>query len=127
MPDDVGRGRWADATRSPSPVVIAISDARTGNFVREVPVRASYMAYLARQSLSLLPAHGGTPRQLLAFSDDTRLGNLMALTFTPDSRHVVFGGKVRGVAYTSSNAPTTEVRVLEHFLPGTSPRAARAR
>jgi Tol biopolymer transport system component len=242
---------------APSPVVIAISDARTGNFVREVPVRASYMAYprwstdgrtfIARgtdlkgqsgilridavtgdtrvvalnetcsgipywaaqgrtfycydfkasevvevdvdtggvrrrftgaqgnaspdgqwlviwgdKSLSLLPAQGGTQRQLLAFSNDTRLGNLMALAFTPDSRHVVFGGKVRGVtgmwavgidggeprqinldpstvsmwrfnpktwqvAYTASNAPTTEVRVLEHFLPSGSPRTARAR
>ena len=104
------------------------------------------------KSLSLLPAGGGTPRQLLAFTGDTRFGNLMTLTFTPDSKHVVFGGKVRGVtgmwaigveggeprqikvdastvsmwrfnpktwqvAYAPSNAPTTEVRVLEHFLP----------
>ena len=235
------------------PIVIAISDARTGTPVREVPVRASFMMYprwspdgrtfIARGSdlkgrdgilridamtgetqtvagvlgypvlgcagshvlllrlqgqgdrrggrrfrrvrrrfpgnqgnaspdgqwlviwgdkgLSLLPAQGGTPRQVLAFSDDTRMGNLMTLTFTPDSKHVVFGGKVRGVtgiwaigveggeplqikvdastvsmwrfnpktwqvAYAPSNAPTTEVRVLEHFLPAAVQPTAQA-
>lgn len=114
------------------------------------------------KSLSLLPAGEGTPRQLLAFTSDTRFGNLMTLTFTPDSKHVVFGGKVRGVtgiwaiaveggeprqikmdastvsmwrfnpktwqvAHAPSNGPTTEVKVLEHFLPSASPRTARVR
>jgi Tol biopolymer transport system component len=243
---------------APSPVVIAISDARTGNFVREVPVRASYVAYpkwspdgrtfIARGSdlkgrsgilridaitgeartvvlnetcsgvpywaphgrtfyctdfkaevvevdvdsgevtrrfqggpgngtaspdgqwivvwadkgLDRISTAGGARRQILAFTPETQMGNLMTLTFTPDSKLVVFGGKVRGVtgmwaidldggerrqikvdastvsmwrfnpktwqvAYTASNAPTTEVRVLEHFLPSALPRTARAR
>jgi hypothetical protein len=38
-----------------------------------------------------------------------------------------FNPKTWQVAYTASNAPTTEVRVLEHFLPSGSPRTARAR
>jgi Tol biopolymer transport system component len=177
----------------PSPIVIAISDARNGDVVREVPVRASYVLYprwspdgrtfIARGSdlkgrdgilridavtgetltvamnekcsgipywaaqgrtfycydfkareivemdvdsgdvrrrfpggqgnaspdgqwlagwgekgLVRLPAGGGAPRQLLTFTPDTRLGNLMTFTFTPDSQHVVFGGRVGGVA-----------------------------
>jgi Tol biopolymer transport system component len=242
---------------APSPVVIAISDARTGTPVREVPVKASYMLYpkwspdgrtfIARgsdlkgrdgilridamtgethtvvssetcsgvpywaaqgrtfyctnfktavvevdvdsgdvtrrfqgspgngtaspdgqwivvwtnKSLVRISTAGGVPRQILTFTPETQMGNLMTLTFTPDSKHVVFGGKVAGVtgmwvigveggeprqikvdassvsmwrfnpktwqvAYTPSNAPTTEVRVLEHFLPAAAGRTEQA-
>ena len=177
----------------PSPVVIAISDARSGNVVREVTVRASYLLYprwspdgrtfIARgsdlkgrdgilridattgatetvalnETCSGIPywaaqgrtfycydfpareivemdvdsgeirrrfagsqgnaspdgkwlvtgddkgmtlraaAGGGDARTLLSFSADLKPGNLMTLTFTPDSRHVAFGATIGGV------------------------------
>ncbi len=244
--------------QSPSPVVIAISDARTGDLVRELPVRASYLAYpkwspdgrtfvargsdlkgrsgilridamtgdtqtvVLNETCSGVPywaAQGrtfyctdfktsivevdvdsgevtrrfqgvtgngmaspdgrwlvvwhekglvrvstadGTQQQILTFTPAMEMGNLLTLTFTPDSRHVVFGGTVAGakgmfvipfdggeprriplddgavstwrfnpktwqVVYAPSNMPSTEVRVLEHFLPRAAPRAAQAR
>ena len=46
--------------------------------------------------LSLLPLSGGPSRQLLRTEADTRPGNMISVTFTPDSKHVAFDGTVHG-------------------------------
>lgn len=176
----------------PSPVLIVISDATTGDLVREVPVRASYLAFpkwspdgrtfVARgadlkgrsgilridavtgdtqvvvqddictgvpywaargrtfyctdfksavvavdvdsgtvtrrftevsgngaaspdgqwlvvwrdNGLVRISTTDGAQRLILPFTPSVQMGNLLTLTFTPDSRHVVFGGTVEG-------------------------------
>jgi Tol biopolymer transport system component len=56
-----------------------------------------YLAFFDRGGLRLLPLAGGAARELLP-SEGTSLANLLTLTFTPDSRAVVFRGTVRGTA-----------------------------
>jgi hypothetical protein len=46
--------------------------------------------------LNLVSLADGTSRILLPLSEAEGVSNLRAMTFTPDSRHVVFGGSIRG-------------------------------
>jgi dipeptidyl aminopeptidase/acylaminoacyl peptidase len=55
-----------------------------------------YLAFFDR-GLKLLPLAGGPARELLP-AEGTSLGNLMTLTFTPDSQAIVFRGTIRGTA-----------------------------
>jgi Tol biopolymer transport system component len=49
------------------------------------------------RGLKVLPLAGGPVRELLP-AEGTSLGNLMTLTFTPDSQAIVFRGTIRGTA-----------------------------
>jgi Tol biopolymer transport system component len=108
--------------------------------------------------LKVMDLQSGTSRELLHVDEkETRLGNRTTITFTPDSRHIVFAATIRGqsgmwlvpveggeprrinvdaarismwrfnpktwqVAYAPSNAPSSEVRKIENFLPSTTAR-----
>ncbi|MDP9225067.1 MAG: hypothetical protein M3P18_14705 [Actinomycetota bacterium] len=55
------------------------------------------MVYQSRAGLNLLPLSDGKPRELIRFTQDTRVINWgWRIAFTPDSRSVVFGGAVHG-------------------------------